>query len=187
MHAQLQAILDDFLAAGARLGRLAAEVPDEAWGIRPAPASWSVSECVQHLSLTTAAYAAAAEQALDAARALGGPAPARYRRDLAGWLLWKLVAPVPTRRMPTTAPFVPVNAATKDAVLAEFSHWQAAERSWVDRSDGLPIHRVKVASPFNPRLRYSFYAALTILPRHEHRHLCQAELAWHTLRAARRA
>jgi hypothetical protein len=186
VQAQLQAILDDFLAAGVRLGRLAAEVPEAVWGIRPAPSSWSVSECIQHLSLTTAAYSAAAEEAIGAARSLGGPAPDRYRRDLAGWFLWRMVTPVPIRRMPTTARFIPPAVESKESVLAEFSHWQAAERSWVERSDGLPIHRVKVVSPFNPRLRYSLYAALTILPRHEHRHLWQAEQAWAAVRASNR-
>jgi hypothetical protein len=187
LHPQLQTIFDEFLAAGERLGHLAVEVPDDMWGIRPGPGSWSVSECVQHLSLTTAAYAPAAEQALAAARALGEPAPQRYWRDLVGWLLWKTVSPVPNRRMQTTPRFVPSGQVSKEEVLAEFSLWQAAERSWVERADGLPIHRVKVASPFNPRLRYSFYAALTILPRHQHRHLCQAERAWQAVRTARPA
>ena len=43
------------------------------------------------------------------------------------------------------------------------------------RPDGRPIDRVKVTSPFNPRLRYNLYACLTILPRHQERHLWQAE------------
>jgi hypothetical protein len=184
LHPQLQAIADAFDSASARLEMLAGQVPESRWGTRPAPDRWSVSECIQHLSLTAEGYAAAACQAILHARALGGPPPVRYRRDLAGWLLWRMVSPVPTYRMPTTAPFTPSGTAPKQIVLDEFRRWQGAQQSWVRVAAGLPIHRVKVASPFNPKLRYSFYAALTILPRHQHRHLCQAERVWEALQAA---
>ena len=184
MHPQLQAIADAFDSASARLERLAGVVPDKEWNTRPAPDRWSVSECIQHLNLTAKGYDAAARQAILDAGALGGPAPARYRRDFAGWLLWRMVSPVPTYRMPTTVPFTPSDTAPKEIVLEEFRWWQEAQQSWVREADGLPIHRVKVASPFNPKLRYSFYAALTILPRHQHRHLCQAERVREALQAA---
>jgi len=184
LHPQLQAIVDAFDSASGRLERLAGQVPEAQWMVRPAPDRWSVSECIQHLSLTAAGYDAAARQAILDARALGGSPPARYRRDFAGWLLWRMVSPVPTYRMPTTAPFTPPGPAPKEIVLDEFRRWQVVQQSWVREAGGLPIHRVKVASPFNPKLRYSFYAALTILPRHQHRHLCQAERVWEALQAA---
>jgi hypothetical protein len=187
MHPQLQAIANEFDSATARLDRLAAQVSEADWVVRPEAGRWSVAECVQHLSLTARGYESAVDQALAEARAIGGPPPTRYRRDPAGWLLWKLVSPVPSFRVPTTPPFTPASAAPKNAVLGEFARWQEAQRSWVTQSDGLPIDRVKVASPFNPKLRYSFYAALTILPRHQHRHLCQAERAWQALQALRPA
>ena len=41
----------------------------------------------------------------------------------------------------------------------------------------LPIDRVKMASPFDGRVKYNLYAAMTIVPRHQHRHLLQAERA----------
>jgi len=184
VHPQLQVIVDEFDSAAVRLERLAEQVPESEWGLRPGPDRWSVSECIQHLSLTAKGYDAAARQAIADARTRGGPPPVRYRRDLAGWLLWRMVSPVPTYRMPTTAPFTPSDTPPKEIVLAEFRGWQEAQRSWVREADGLPIHRVKVASPFNPKLRYSFYAVLTILPRHQHRHFCQAERVWQALRAA---
>jgi len=45
-------------------------------------------------------------------------------------------------------------------------------------ADGLPLSHVRISSPFNPRLRYDLYACFTILPRHPHRHLWQAEPVW---------
>jgi hypothetical protein len=36
---------------------------------------------------------------------------------------------------------------------------------------------VRITSPFNERVRYNVYSALTILAVHQHRHLWQAEQA----------
>jgi hypothetical protein len=52
-----------------------------------------------------------------------------------------------------------------------------AER-WGAQADGLPLTAVRVTSPFNPRARHNLYACFTILPRHQHRHLWQAERVW---------
>ena len=89
MHPQLAAIVDEFTAAQANLHRLAAQVAPDQWTKRPDPKSWSVAECVEHLNLTARAFLPLLERAIEEARALGSPAPARYRRDLMGWLLWK--------------------------------------------------------------------------------------------------
>ena len=37
------------------------------------------------------------------------------------------------------------------------------------------LGRLWIISPFDARIRYNAYACLTILPRHQHRHLWQAE------------
>ena len=47
----------------------------------------------------------------------------------------------------------------------------------VRQADGLPIDDVKIVSPFDDRVKYNLYAALTLVPRHQHRHLLQAERA----------
>lgn len=47
----------------------------------------------------------------------------------------------------------------------------------VQDADGMPLGKVKIASPFNAKLHYNVYSALSILPRHQHRHLQQAERA----------
>jgi hypothetical protein len=61
--------------------------------------------------------------------------------------------------------------------MAEFDRLQAEQIAITREADGLPIDRVKMTSPFNPKLRYNIFAGLSILPRHQHRHLWQAEQA----------
>ena len=66
-------------------------------------------------------------------------------------------------------------AVAPTGVVAAFERLQEAQLASVRDSDGLPIDRVTIASRFNARLKYNLYAAMTILPRHQHRHLWQAE------------
>ena len=61
--------------------------------------------------------------------------------------------------------------------MAEFDRLQAEQIALTRASEGLPIDRVKMSSPFNASVRYSILSALSILPRHQHRHLWQAEQA----------
>jgi hypothetical protein len=85
---------------------------------------------------------------------------------------------VPGRfKLKTTAPFVPSGDRSAGELAAEFERLQAEQIALTRASDGLPIDRVKIVSPFDARLRYSIFAALSILPRHQHRHLWQAEQA----------
>jgi hypothetical protein len=68
--------------------------------------------------------------------------------------------------------------------MAEFDRLQEEQIAFVRQADGLPLGRVKIISPFNARLRYNLFACFSILPRHQHRHLRQAERAWQSLKAA---
>jgi hypothetical protein len=177
MHFQLQQLLDEFQAASARLDALVDGVPAARWMERADPDRWSVAECVEHLNLTADAYRTGVTAALEEARRRGGPAPARYRRDPAGWLLWKMVGPKARTRVKTTAAFVPGADLDAATIVQRFRRLQDEQVGWVRASDGLSIQAVRVRSPFNERLGYNLFAALSILPRHQHRHLPQAERA----------
>ena len=174
---QLQAVVDDFDAAQRRLHALAQAQPSQQWVQRPAPDRWSAAECVAHLNLTSAAYLPILDEAIDRARQLGRRAPGPYRRDLAGWLLWKTMSPPVRFRVKTTTAFVPIQSAAPSDLVAEFDRLQQEQIARVRSADDLPLDRVKIASPFNARVKYNVYACLTILPRHQHRHLWQAEEA----------
>lgn len=179
MHPQLQAVIDDFESARARLHRLAEQVPAERWTQRPAPESWSVAECVAHLNLTSRAFMPGLRDALE--RAQPGAVPARLRRDLVGWLLWRNLQPGKGMKIKTSAAFIPESTAPVEDLVADFDRLQDEQIELVRRAEGLPLGRIKVASPFSAAVKYNAYAALTVLPTHQHRHLLQAERAWETI------
>ncbi len=175
MHPQLPAIIDELSSAQARLHALAASTSPSDWARRPDPARWSIAECVAHLNLTSAAYLPLLQQALRGSPALKSATRQHFRRDLRGWLLWRMVGPPVRLRLKTTAPFIPEIVANGSELVPEFDRWQADLVACVREADGLPLNQIWVTSPFNHRVRYNMYAALTILPRHQHRHLWQAE------------
>ncbi len=182
MHPQLQQIQDEFREARDRLHRLAARVPEERWAERPPGGGWSPAECVEHLNLTSRAVLPGVQGAVTEARTLGGAAPARYRRGVVGWLLWRSQRPGAGLRSKTAASFVPLSTPSRAEQMAEFDRLQEAQIAGVVAGDGLPLQRVKVASPFGP-LRYNAFAALSILSVHQLRHVHQAERAWEAVAA----
>jgi hypothetical protein len=176
LHPRLQAVLDELERALARLHALAAAVPEASWATRPNPDRWSIGECVAHLNLTSAAYLPPIRAALASAPAMAsGGAKSRLRRDLIGWLMWRMVGPPVRLRIKTTARFIPQSIAPARRLIAEFERWQRDLIACVHEANGRDLHGLRVRSPFDPRIGYNVYSALTILPHHQHRHLWQAE------------
>ena len=177
MNSQLAALEDEFTSALVRLHQLRKDAPPEVWRRRPAPERWSPGECVAHLNLTSAAMLPLVRAGLEQARRSGRPAPATYRRDVMGWLLWKSLGQVGRFKTTTIPTWVPSGDREPDDLVAEFERWQVDSIACVRESEGLPIQAVKIVSPVDARARYNVFAALSIMARHQHRHLWQAEQA----------
>ena len=177
MQPQLETVIAEFDAARARLHALERRLPQEAWPRRPSPEEWSPAECVEHLNLTAEAMLPQFRAALETARRLGPVSQARYRRDLVGWLIWRSLQPGGRFKAKTIASFVPTADRSALEIITRFDRLQEDLTEVTRQCDGLPVDRVKIQSPFNQRVRYSLYAALTITATHEHRHLLQAERA----------
>jgi hypothetical protein len=177
VHPQLEELVREFESASARLRDLERRLGPAEWKRRPSPESWSPIECVAHLNLTSVAMLPLIGHGIADARRLNRASGRRYRRDLLGWLLWRATS-VPGRyKSKTTAPFVPSSDKPLEEVIAEFDRLQALQIAAAREADGLPIDRVKMPSPFNGKVRYNVFSGLSILPRHQHRHLWQAEQA----------
>ncbi len=178
MHPKLQTILDEFTSAEARLHRLSEQIPHEQWPARRDPDRWSVAECVAHLNLTSEAYLPLLNGAIEQAQTMPRPAQVRYRRDILGWLLWRTMGPPVRFAIATPAAFVPAADLPPATLIREFERLQAAQIALLHAVDGKPISEIHVASPFAPGKTYNLYSCFSILPRHQHRHLWQAEQVW---------
>ena len=181
---QLKKIVDELEHAEARLDRLADTVAEDRWGKRSDPLRWSVAECVAHLNLTSAAYIPRIQKAIEQARQLPASSDRKYKRDPIGWLFGVMVGPLPSigkariGRVKTTPAFVPTGNLPKQDLLAEFKRLQIDLANMARESDGLAIDKISITSPFGEKIHYNCYSAFVLLPRHEERHIQQAELVW---------
>ncbi len=185
MHPDLTVITDQLLAAQAEIHRLAASVDDTTWTTRPAPTSWSMGECIGHLTLTTEAFLPAMREQLQRPEARARRAPARMRRSILAWILCRALEPPARQKYPTTSAFVPDEAMPKAETLALYDRSQDALLAMIRLGDGLDLTRVELVSPFDARLHYSFFSALHIDAAHQRRHIWQATKARERLGAPR--
>ena len=177
LHPQLQEVRREIDEATARAKRLVNQLDDAAFQKRPAGGSWSAAECLVHLNLTTRAFLPLIDDALRSAP----PGPVdpgrRYRRDVVGWLLTKMMEPPARMKVKTTPPFMPEASAGRTEILGEFERLQAEFAARVESANRYDISAVKVRSPFSETMRYRLIGGLTAILAHERRHLWQAERA----------
>ncbi len=183
MQHQLNRISAEFKEAQQRVNNLAAAVTPDRWSVRRNPNRWSVGECIAHLNLTAQAYVPLLTAAWEAHPPLDPP-PAQYRRDFMGWVLGYAAGPLPGfgtfrfGRVKTVASFVPTGDASRDVTVAEFETTQDAQIQLTLMAEGRPLEDMRMVSPFDAKVKYNAYSCLVLLPRHQRRHLWQAEQVW---------
>ena len=183
MKRQLSQIVRELEQSEAKLTKLSEKIPDAVWAQRNDEARWSVSECIAHLNLTSEAYIPLIRRALEEARQLP-EARGSYKRDMLGAIFGGLVGPLMRvgkfrfGRVPTTAGFVPRGQQPKNVSVAEFRRLQDELSRLVREADGKAIDQVQITSPFGGKIRYNCYSAFVMIPRHQMRHLEQAEEVW---------
>ncbi|MFA7331836.1 MAG: DinB family protein [Candidatus Delongbacteria bacterium] len=165
-----------FEVAGVRLEGLRAGTDDAAWCAAPGPGRWSAAQCLAHLVLTSEALLPGLRRGLEQARELGLTED-RPRQDLWGWLLAKGSGPGARWKIRTPPAFDPPPVLEVAPLLERFLDLQRDQAQLARAARDLPLTRVKIPSPFQPRIRYNLFSALVLLAVHQERHLAQVERA----------
>jgi len=183
IRSDIESLQSQLRAASDEAGTLAAELTEEQAAWRPAPGSWSASECLDHLAITNRAYLAAFEAATDRARTRK-----RMRRRPAvpgwfgAWFVQQLEPPLkPGRKMPAPKVLTPRKDLPLAEAYAEFLSSQKLIHNFLEANADLDLAGIRFVNPFIPGLRFSVASGLHIITAHERRHLWQAQ---HVLRAA---
>lgn len=138
---------------------------------RPEPDVWGVADCFEHLRKMEKAYVRGLADAVE--RAEPGDAPFRPR-----WLARQFIAlngPDPKLKLPTPPAARPKTEGSASAdAIGRFLDQQAEVAGFVRAADGKNLNTGRFASPFSRLLRFSLGEGLTLLVRHEQRHLGQA-------------
>jgi len=175
-----------FVEASRRFGERFASLEESLACQRPAPDSWSVAECTDHLYHSLLLYERKLEPCL--ASAPRGP-NAIGRGTLTGRLLMWVLDPArkKVRRVRVPKNFEP--GARHDIDWSELvAAYPAMCESWIahiEASRSLPVGRLRLATPMSKWLKVSAAQALEINAAHQGRHLDQAERALRAVQAPR--
>ena len=135
--------------------------------------SWSIGQCIDHLTKSADVYSAPIADAIAAARPQGGQAA---QPNLLGRaFIWFIEPPV---RIKTPAPKTAIPASTFDVALvrAEFERTLASLEGLALRASKVDSQRTRFANPFaGGRGVFNVATGIMVLLAHARRHLLQAE------------
>ena len=149
----------------------------------PAPGSWSVGQCLEHLYIANEVYLPPMTQALfpSTGSGQGGPSPSRVEQITPGWFgryfIRTYIDPT-TQKARAKAPGKIRPAQRVDAdILARFLRSNDAARDLVRRASAFDVNRIRFKNPFVGGIRFTVGTGIEIIWRHQRRHLLQAERA----------
>jgi hypothetical protein len=160
-----------------RGNELAARLDEAALRKRPAENSWSVAECLDHLSATAEMHVRRFRRTLDEATVRNGSTEEK--------LTWRgrlfvhiMEPPVGRIRLPLpTAKLAPVRMESREALMERFADMHDQLLALLIESDALDRNRLRVTTPASKRITITLVDGFSLLAAHARRHLWQAERA----------
>lgn len=132
--------------------------------------SWSVAECLDHLTQTTRAFLPAISGAIAAAPKL--TVNRRLRTGILPSLFIRNLNPPYRIRFKVLPQLAPRNL-DSDTAWASFIESQSLLLAVLSSTAGLAIDEVRIKSPVYGRFTYNIYGALRMLAAHQQRHVWQ--------------
>ncbi|HEX8254801.1 MAG TPA: DinB family protein [Thermoanaerobaculia bacterium] len=160
-----------------RARELAARLDDAALMRRPSEQSWSVAECLDHLSATGELYVRRLRRVLEAAT-VRSDNPVE-KPSFAGRMFLKIMEP-PVRRMRVKIPtqkLAPREMPSRNELLQRFDQTHAQLIALLEESDAYDRTKLRVGTPASKLIKITFIDAFAVMASHARRHLWQAERA----------
>jgi hypothetical protein len=171
----LQTVISESEKVNEATKRLVDGLSENQLGWTSTPGSWSIAQCLDHLTVSSAGFNPYFNNALERGRKkapTAGLVP--YRPSfMGGWLIKQLV-PEATRKVPAPKIFRPSDAPVPGAV-EKFLKQQSEFLSYVRDTKGIDYNKTRLRSPVTPIVRYSLADAFVIIVVHNWRHLGQAQ------------
>lgn len=167
----------EIAALAERARALVGDIDEGALNYAPQPGSWSMGQCLEHLSHTHGLYTGTLSRGIDAARQAGKIDPTSLDKRFGWFERWFVsnLEPPPRRRFKAPKKVHPKSNLDVDVVRNRYFEALDGTLELRRRADGLDFHRVKVASPMASWIRFRLGAVFAILTAHDRRHLWQAE------------
>ena len=145
---QIDALIGKLRETSRRADSLAARHVDSRLLQRPGEGRWCAAECVAHLNLGNRAYLPRLDEALGILREKKLAASGILRLDWNARLLKYWLEPPSWLRLPTGAPFQPIDVNDAAAPFDEFSALNRQLEDQLGSARGLDLGGAKIVSPF---------------------------------------
>jgi hypothetical protein len=152
---------------------LAAGLTEEQLNWQPAPGSWSVGQCLEHLCRTNEAYLVSISAALK--EKPDSPVEQITPGWFGRWFIRSFVEPSPNSKRVSAPTKIRPAARVDLAVLDRFLSGNKSCRELIVRIRGKDMNRIRFWNPFVLGIRFTVGTGLEIITGHERRHLLQAE------------
>ena len=153
---------------------LVAPLSDEQFAWQPAPESWSVAQCIDHLNVTARQYLPMLDEGVADAIRRGLYSAGPYSYNWVGRLMVYLVEPTTRLRGKAPKAFQPAPGRPRHDVMAAFRAYQVQYVDRLRQANGLNLARARVASPVARWVRMPLGSGFAMMIAHERRHLAQA-------------
>jgi hypothetical protein len=152
---------------------LVAGLNEEQLNWQPAPGSWSVGQCLEHLCITNEAYLPAIVEALREKpnASVEQIVPGWF----GGWFLRSFIEPSPQGKRAPALPKIRPTARVGLSVLNRFLSGNQSCRAVILSARSKDVNRIRFWNPLIKGIRFTVGTGLEIIAGHERRHLLQAE------------
>ena len=171
----LQRILEDLDVNLQRAEAIVQDLDDDSFNWWPAPASWSIGQCLDHLNVGNRTYLEPMRGAIETARRQGRSRRGPIRQGFVERWFTESMEPPPRRKLRAPRKIVPSTVRLgKDEVLAEFRRLQGEAVALLSEASGLDLG-IRFPNPFIPLVAFTVGTGFLVITSHERRHLWQAE------------
>jgi hypothetical protein len=154
-------------------GYLAANLTDEQLNWQPAPGSWSVGQCLEHLCLMNEVYLPAISAAVK--EKPDSPVEQIAPGWFARWFIRNFAEPSPSsKRVRAPSKIRPADRVDLP-VLNRFLSGNKSCRQLILQICSKSVNSIRFWNPFIPGLRFTVGTGLEIIASHQRRHLLQAK------------
>ncbi len=152
---------------------LAAHLTNAQLNWQPAPSSWSIGQCLEHLCILNEKYLKAISEAIKDKS--DSPVAEITPGVVERWFIRKFVEPSPqSKRVPAPPKTVP-SSIVDATVLDRFLSSNQLCRNLIVQNRDKDINRIRFWNPLAPGIRFRVGTGLQIISSHERRHLLQAQ------------
>ena len=173
-HQIIQEFITTTIANVERALRIFSSLSEKQLNWKSGPDSWSVSECISHLVNSNNLYLNKIEKILSL-NTSSQEKDFYYKQSFFGKLIAKGVDPAYVRKSKTFKVFFPDASEINKNIVDEYVVSSKRFIEIAGRMRNLDLKRIKLSSPVNKLIRLNLGDPLIIIPKHDERHLNQAE------------